>query len=79
MTARVFLSSVVFGMLAGCATGGAIIIDPGSPPPQRVRIPPGQMPPPGKCVSGIRTAHQVSSHPRENALTCVIVFLLARP
>jgi hypothetical protein len=49
MTGRAFLISLVPAGLVGCATGGAIVIDPGSPPPQQVRIPPGHMPPPGKC------------------------------
>ncbi len=38
-------------MLAGCATEGLVVIDTDGGPyfHQRVSIPPGHMPPPGKC------------------------------
>ena len=39
-------------LLGGCATGGLVIVDPGGgghPYYQSISIPPGHMPPPGKC------------------------------
>jgi hypothetical protein len=49
MALRVFLSCAVFTTCVGCATEGVVIVDPGHPAPQQVKIPPGHMPPPGKC------------------------------
>jgi hypothetical protein len=49
MTLRLLLSCAMFTSLVGCATQGAVIIEPSYPPPQQVKIPPGHMPPPGKC------------------------------
>jgi hypothetical protein len=43
------LGGTVLAMSAGCATEGMVVVDPGYPAAQQMKIPPGHMPPPGKC------------------------------
>lgn len=50
MALRVLLGCVAVSLLVGCATEGTVIVGPGRPAPHyQVDIPPGHMPPPGKC------------------------------
>jgi hypothetical protein len=49
MALRVFLSCVALNALVGCASEPVIVVDPRYPAPQHVDIPPGHLPPPGKC------------------------------
>jgi hypothetical protein len=49
MSLRALLGCVAAGLLAGCATEGVVIVGPGHPAPYQADIPPGHMPPPGKC------------------------------
>lgn len=49
MKPKIALFTVALVLLSGCAAPGVIVVDPGYPSPEHVRIPPGHMPPPGKC------------------------------
>jgi len=49
MTSRTPIVIAMLTIFAGCATDGAIIVDPRYPAPHQVNVPPGHMPPPGKC------------------------------
>ena len=51
MTLKLLAGSTALALLAGCAADGRVILDPRHPAPaeRQVRIPPGHMPPPGKC------------------------------
>lgn len=49
MTLRTLFAVAVLIMSSGCAMEGVVIVDPMYPAPQQVKIPPGHMPPPGKC------------------------------
>jgi hypothetical protein len=42
-------AALIYLTVAGCAAPGVIIADPGYSHPEHVKIPPGHMPPPGKC------------------------------
>jgi hypothetical protein len=50
MTLKTLCAIGVLTMSAGCATEGVVAVgEPRHPAPQEVNIPPGHMPPPGKC------------------------------
>lgn len=50
MGLRALVCCAAVGLLTGCATQGTITAGPGHPPPHyQVDVPPGHMPPPGKC------------------------------
>jgi hypothetical protein len=48
---KAFIVAGLLSLLAGCAGGEIVIVDPPypAPPGTRPNIPPGHMPPPGQC------------------------------
>jgi hypothetical protein len=49
MSHKALLACLAASLLVGCATEGGIIIAPDRPAYRQADIPPGHMPPPGKC------------------------------
>ncbi|MGQ0546057.1 MAG: hypothetical protein ACT4P3_12105 [Betaproteobacteria bacterium] len=51
MKRRTLAAATLCVALSACAGGPVVIGDPGPPPgrPLHVKVPPGHMPPPGKC------------------------------
>jgi hypothetical protein len=49
MMLRTVVATALIAISGACATEEVIVVDPRYPAPQQVNIPPGHMPPPGKC------------------------------